>query len=105
MSSRPISTSNSPALIIQLAAAIAPHCYSRRALAKKVGPRGIRVNAVETPGWDGTGTPEDVANAMVFLGSPKAPWLTDEVLDLSGGAHLQRFPDIIGHVMKLAAAP
>jgi hypothetical protein len=31
-------------------------------------------------------------------------WLTGEVLDLNGGAHLKRYPDILGHVMKLAEA-
>jgi 3-oxoacyl-[acyl-carrier protein] reductase len=25
------------------------------------------------------------------------------VLDLNGGAHMKRYPDIYGHVMKLAA--
>ena len=33
----------------------------------------------------------------------KATWLTGEVLDLNGGAHMKRYPDILGHVMKLAA--
>jgi 3-oxoacyl-[acyl-carrier protein] reductase len=38
---------------------------------------------------------------VVFL--CKAPWLTGEVLDLNGGAHMKRYPDILSHVMKLAA--
>ena len=50
------------------------------------------------------GTPEDIADAVVFLCSPKASWLTGEVLDLNGGAHLKRYPDVLGHVMKLADA-
>ena len=33
---------------------------------------------------------------------PKSSWLTGEVLDLNGGAHLKRYPDVLGHVMKLA---
>jgi hypothetical protein len=37
---------------------------------------------------------------VLFL--TKAAWLTGEVLDLNGGAHMKRYPDIIGHVMKLA---
>lgn len=49
------------------------------------------------------GTPEDVAAAVVFLCSPEASWLTGEVLDLNGGAHLRRYPDVYAHVMKLAA--
>ena len=92
------------------------------------GPRGIRVNAVapgfvDTPLTAGSslvpglvedyventalgraGTPEEIADAVVFLCSPKSSWLTGEVLDLNGGAHLKRYPDVLGHVMKLAEA-
>ena len=49
-----------------------------------------------------SGTPEDIAGAVLYLSSPAASWLTGEVLDLNGGAHLKRYPDILGHVMKLA---
>ncbi|MDV3132184.1 SDR family NAD(P)-dependent oxidoreductase [Mycobacterium sp. 29Ha] len=92
------------------------------------GPRGIRVNAVapgfvDTPLTAGSslipglvedytentalgraGRPEDIANAVVFLCSPQNSWLTGEVLDLNGGAHLKKYPDVLGHVMKLAEA-
>ena len=47
------------------------------------------------------GTPEDVAEAVLFLTA--ASWLTGEVLDLNGGAHLRRYPDLLGHIQKLAA--
>jgi NAD(P)-dependent dehydrogenase (short-subunit alcohol dehydrogenase family) len=47
------------------------------------------------------GTPEDIAEAVVFV--CKAPWLTGEVLDLNGGAHMKRYPDLLGHIMKAAA--
>jgi NAD(P)-dependent dehydrogenase (short-subunit alcohol dehydrogenase family) len=97
--------------------------------ALELGPRGIRVNAV-APGFVHTpltepaaavpgvveeyventalgraGTPEDIAGAVLYLCSPGSSWLTGEVLDLNGGAHLKRYPDILGHVMKLAQAP
>jgi len=81
-----------------------------RLLAAEVGPK-IRVNAiapaaVETPGlrevFDSRapgmrekiiehtrlrrmGTPEDVANAALYLASPAASWVTGIVLDLTGG--------------------
>ena len=94
--------------------------------ALELGPCGIRVNAVspgfvQTPLTDPaaiipgvveeytentalgrTGVPQDIADAVAFLCSPKASWLTGEVLDLNGGAHLKRYPDIYAHLMKLA---
>lgn len=94
--------------------------------ALEMGPRGIRVNAI-APGFVHTpltepaamipgvveeyventalgraGSPEDIAAAVVFVCSPQASWMTGEVLDLNGGAHLKRYPDVLGHVMKLA---
>lgn len=78
-----------------------------KALAKELGPSGIRVNCVapgviktdmcasfdeetlsslceETP-LGRIGTPEDVANALLFLASDKASFITGQVLGVNGG--------------------
>ena len=108
---------------------LAAYCSAKAGLAMltevaalELGARGIRVNAV-SPGLvvtpltapaldiDGieadyventplgrAGTPEEVAEAVVFCA--RAAWLTGEVLDLNGGAHLKRYPDLLGHVAR-----
>ncbi|WP_243059583.1 SDR family NAD(P)-dependent oxidoreductase [Nocardioides sp. SR21] len=107
---------------------LAPYCASKAGLsmltevgALELGPTGIRVNAIapglvvtpltqpamDIPGIEAdylentplgrSGTPEEIAEAAVYLA--KAQWVTGEVLDINGGAHLMRYPDLHQHVM------
>jgi NAD(P)-dependent dehydrogenase (short-subunit alcohol dehydrogenase family) len=84
-------------------------------LATELGPHGIRVNAV-APGLvmdsvvrkggpvahpyvrdmlaatplGRTGSPDDIAQAVLFLASSRSGWITGEVLFVTGGAHCGR---------------
>jgi 3-oxoacyl-[acyl-carrier protein] reductase len=93
--------------------------------ALELGPQGIRVNAiapglvitpltkdlqgvpgiqedyVENTPLGRAGLPEEIAAAAVFLCSDQAAWITGEVMDINGGAHLMRYPDIPRHVAAL----
>lgn len=94
--------------------------------ALELGEHGIRVNAispglVETPLVEGltsipaiqaefsdntplgrNGRPSDIAEAVLYLSSDAASWVTGEVLDINGGAHLRRYPDVMAHLASFS---
>jgi 3-oxoacyl-[acyl-carrier protein] reductase len=59
---------------------------------------GIEDDYLENTPLGRAGTPEEIADAVLFLA--RAGWITGEVLDVNGGAHLRRYPDIHAHVMR-----
>lgn len=95
--------------------------------ALELGARGVRVNAVApglvvtpltAPAMDipgvredylantalgRSGEPDEIAAAIRFLLSDDAAWVTGETLDINGGAHLRRYPDLVGLVEKAFA--
>lgn len=94
--------------------------------ALELGARGIRVNAVspglvDTPMTAGialvpglrddylenmplgrAGRPEEIAEAVAFLASDAASWMTGATIDLNGGAHTRRYPDLLAHIAAMA---
>ena len=112
----------------QPGAGLAPYCAAKAGLsmltevaALELAPRGIRVNAIapglvvtpltqpamEIPGIEDdylantplgrAGRPDEIAEAALYLAN--AQWVTGEVLDINGGAHLMRYPDLNKHVL------
>jgi NAD(P)-dependent dehydrogenase (short-subunit alcohol dehydrogenase family) len=99
-----------------------------RAMAAELSPLGIRVNAVapgviDTPSMDATrdavpdraadknpatllrrfGTAEEVAEAVAFLASERAAFITGATLRVDGGRILSRFPDPLAAVDTAAS--
>lgn len=116
----------------QPGAGLAPYCAAKAGLsmltevaALELASKGVRVNAIapglvvtpltqpamDIPGieddyLDNTplgraGTPDEIAEAAVYLAG--AAWVTGEVLDINGGAHLMRYPDLNKHVLAMLA--
>ena len=55
---------------------------------------GVREEYLANTPLGRSGEPAEVAAAVRFLLSDDAAWITGENLDINGGAHLQRYPDL-----------
>lgn len=117
----------------QPAVAMSAYCSAKAGLsmltqvaALELGSRGVRVNAiapglVRTPLTSGAlgvpgveseyvenvplgrpGTPAEIADAVLYLA--RAQWVTGEVLDINGGAHMMRYPNVHAHFERSAQA-
>ena len=94
--------------------------------ALELAPRNIRVNAVspglvDTPLVAGlslvpglvdeyldntplhrSGRPEEIADMVAFRTSDQASWMTGAAIDLNGGAHTRRYPDVLARIAAMA---
>jgi len=61
---------------------------------------GVRDGYLENTPLGRSGEPSEIAALIRFLVSDEAAWITGENIDINGGAHLQRYPDLHGLVMK-----
>jgi NAD(P)-dependent dehydrogenase (short-subunit alcohol dehydrogenase family) len=103
-------------------------CALVEVTALELGSRRVRVNAI-SPGLVDTplteelksipgvqedftdntplgrnGIPEEIAAAAVFLSSPLSAWTTGATIDVNGGGHLRRYPDVMQQLAALVAA-
>lgn len=60
---------------------------------------GVREDYVENTPLGRPGEPAEIGAAVRYLLSDDAAWVTGENIDINGGAHLMRYPDLHRHVM------
>ncbi|MFE7802743.1 SDR family NAD(P)-dependent oxidoreductase [Nocardia sp. NPDC057440] len=66
---------------------------------------GLTEDYLENTPLGRSGRPEEIADMAAFLASDRATWMTGSTIDLNGGAHLRRYPDVLGHVRALTQTP
>ncbi len=66
---------------------------------------GLTEDYIENTPLGRAGRPEEIADMAAFLASDKAAWMTGSAIDLNGGAHLKRYPDVLGHVQAMMRPP
>ncbi|RWA16430.1 hypothetical protein MELE44368_07395 [Mycolicibacterium elephantis DSM 44368] len=82
--------------------AIAPGLVRTPLTSGALGVDGVEREYVENIPLGRPGTPDEIADAVMYLASAK--WLTGEVLDLNGGAHMMRYPNVHTHFLRATGA-
>jgi NAD(P)-dependent dehydrogenase (short-subunit alcohol dehydrogenase family) len=83
--------------------AVAPGLVVTPLTAPAMDIPGIRESYLENTPLGRSGEPEEIGAVIRFLLSDDAAWITGETMDVNGGAHLQRYPDLLGLVTKAFA--
>ncbi|MGN0063965.1 MAG: SDR family NAD(P)-dependent oxidoreductase [Nocardioides sp.] len=63
-----------------------------------MGIPGVRDDYLENTPLGRSGEPAEIGGAVRYLLSDDAAWVTGETIDINGGAHLMRYPDLHKHV-------
>lgn len=83
--------------------AVAPGLVVTPLTAPAMDIPGVRDDYVDNTALGRSGEPDEIAAAIRFLLSDDAAWITGETLDINGGAHLRRYPDLVGLIEKAFA--
>ncbi|MCK8612816.1 SDR family NAD(P)-dependent oxidoreductase [Gordonia sp. C13] len=66
---------------------------------------GLTEEYIENTPLGRSGEPAEIADTIVFLASDKARWITGAAFDVNGGAHLKRYPDVLGKARAMLGSP
>jgi NAD(P)-dependent dehydrogenase (short-subunit alcohol dehydrogenase family) len=83
--------------------AVAPGLVVTPLTAPAMDIPGIRESYLENTPLGRSGEPEEIGAVIRFLLSDDSAWITGETVDVNGGAHLQRYPDLLGLVTRAFA--
>lgn len=72
--------------------AVAPGLVRTPLTAAALDVPGVQREYIENTPLGREGTPREVAEAVLFL--TRAQWVTGEVLNINGGAHMMRYPNL-----------
>jgi NAD(P)-dependent dehydrogenase (short-subunit alcohol dehydrogenase family) len=83
--------------------AVAPGLVVTPLTAAAMDIPGIRESYLDNTPLGRSGEPGEIGAVIRFLLSDDARWITGETMDVNGGAHLQRYPDLLGLVAEAFA--